>query len=113
MAQLIFSGMVPVKFGERDCTPRKLNTGDRLRLQRIKFDSDANIAEADEQLAKSFVEDDQDYVREFLDKMTPTDKNLLKSYLLEGEKAIAMLDRVVDKAVENAAQNTQPQEDAQ
>lgn len=101
MAQLKFSGIQPVAFGNRECTPHKLNTGERLRLERISFDSDANEEKADEQLAKCFDEDDQSYVLDFLaNHMTPTDKNLLKSYLLEGEKAIAMLDRVIDATVE-------------
>jgi Mg/Co/Ni transporter MgtE len=34
--------------------------------------------------------------------MTPTDKGILRSYLLEGEKAIAMLDAYSDKAAEKA-----------
>lgn len=102
MAQLKFSGIRPVAFGERECTPRKLNTGDRLRLNRIEFKSDADIEEADKVLAGCFIESDQDYVAEFLKVMAPNDKNILKSYLLNGEKAIAMLDQTADAMAEKA-----------
>lgn len=102
MAQLKFSGIRPVAFGERECTPRKLNTGDRLRLERIEFKSDADIEEADKVLSGCFIESDQDYVAEFLKVMAPNDKNILKSYLLNGEKAIAMLDRTSDVMAERA-----------
>ena len=84
MAQLKFSGIQPVEFNGRDCTP-KLDTGKRLRLARLKFD-EASIDETDRVLASCFP-DDEEYVAEFLrSKMTPADKHILQAYLLNGEK---------------------------
>lgn len=104
MAQkLRFSGIQPVEFCGRDCKPRTLTTGDRLRLQEIDWKTEDDAREADEILAGCFEEDDQAFVLDFLSQhMTPTDKNILKSYLLEGEKAIAMLDSYSDKMAEKA-----------
>lgn len=104
MAQkLRFSGIQPVEFCGRDCTPRTLTTGDRLRLQQIDWKTEDNAREADEVLAGCFEENDQEFVLQFLSQhMTPTDKGILRSYLLEGEKAIAMLDAYSDKAAEKA-----------
>lgn len=100
MAQLKFSGIQPVEFNGRDCTP-KLDTGKRLRLERLKFD-EANMDETDRVLASCFP-DDEEYVAQFLrDKMTPADKHILQAYLLNGEKAIAMLDRTSDVMAEKA-----------
>ena len=104
MAQkLRFSGIQPVEFNGRDCTPKSLDTGERLRLSRIKWDSNDAAAKADELLASCFIEEDQDYVLDFLTKhMTPTDKAILRSYLLEGEKALAMIDRTSDQMATKA-----------
>lgn len=99
MAQLKFAGIQPVSFNDRDCMP-KLDTSKRLRLERIKFTTDAESAEADKVLASCFP-DDEDFVLDFLsNKMTTADKQILRSYLLQGEKAIAMLDRSADKFAE-------------
>lgn len=104
MAQLKFSGIQPVSFDNRDCTP-KLDNGKLLRLARLKFDTEANIAEADKVLASCFP-DDEEYVLDFLtNKMLATDKRILQSYLTNGEKAIAMLDRSIDAFAEKAAAN--------
>ncbi len=101
MAQLKFSGIQPVEFNGRDCTPQ-LDTGKRLRLSRIRFETEADIEDADKLLASCFP-DDQDYVLDFLGtKMLPTDKRILAAYLLNGEKAIAMLDRTSDAYAEKA-----------
>lgn len=104
MAQkLRFSGIQPVEFNGRDCTPKSLDTGERLRLSRINWDSNDAAAKADDLLASCFIEEDQDYVLDFLTKhMTPTDKAILRSYLLEGEKALAMLDRTSDQMATKA-----------
>lgn len=105
MAQkLVFSGIQPVEFNGRDCTPRTpLTTGERLRLAKISWDSDANSAAADELLANCFIEKDQAFVLDFIStKMTPTDKGILRNYLLEGEKALAILDATSDKMAEKA-----------
>lgn len=102
MAQLKFSGIQPVEFNGRDCTPEVNSVGQRLRLERIDLKSEAGIAEANEILASCFPKD-HDYVLEFISNhMTPTDKSILKSYLLEGEKAIAMLERTSDAMAEKA-----------
>lgn len=101
MAQLKFSGIQPVEFDGRSCSP-KLDTGKRLRLSRVKFDTEANITEANKILASCFP-DDEEFVRDFLEnKMLPNDKRILLAYLVDGEKAIAMLDATTDKMAENA-----------
>lgn len=110
MAQLKFAGIQPVSFNDHDCMP-KLDTSKRLRLERIKFTTDAESAKADEVLASCFP-DDEEYVLDFLsNKMTTADKQILRSYLLQGEKAIAMLDRSADifaeKTVEEALKASQ------
>ena len=99
MAQLKFSGLQPVEFNGRDCTPQ-IDTGRRLRLSRLNFNSEADIKNANEILASCFP-NDEDFVLDFLtNKMLPTDKRILASYLLNGEKAIAMLDRTSDAYAE-------------
>ncbi len=101
MAQLKFSGIQPVSFDNRDCMPA-LDNSKILRLGRLKFDTEANIEEADKILASCFP-DDEDFVYEFLStKMLATDKRILQSYLLNGEKSIAMLDRSIDALAEKA-----------
>lgn len=101
MAQLKFDGIQPVSFNDHDCMP-KLDTSKRLRLERIKFDTEANIAEADKLLASCFP-DDEEYVLDFLsNKLTVADRQLLRSYLLQGEKALRALDQVANKLAEEA-----------
>lgn len=101
MAQLKFSGIQAVAFDNRDCMPA-LDTSKRLRLERAKFTTDAEIEKANAILASCFP-DDEEYVLDFVtNKMLPADKKILQAYLLQGEKAIAMLDRSVDLFVEKA-----------
>lgn len=95
MAQLSFTGVQPVAFNGKDCTP-EINTGTRLRLGRLQFETEAQIENANKVLASCFP-NDEDYVLEFLEtKMLPNDKKILQAYLLNGEKAIAMLERTSD-----------------
>lgn len=103
MAQLKFSGIQAVEFDGRDCMPT-IDTGKRLRLSNVKFTTDAEIEKANQVLASCFP-DDEEYVLDFLThKMTPSDKRILQTYLLQGEKAIAMLDRSVDTFAEKIAE---------
>lgn len=102
MAQLSFDGIQPVGFGGKDCTP-KLNTELRLRLQGVKFDTDADSEEADKILADCFP-DDEKYVEKFLkEQMTPFEKQQLRAYLVSGPSIIRILDQEIAKAVNNVS----------
>lgn len=92
MAQLSFDGLQPVGFGGRECKPR-IDAELRLRIQNIKQGADE--AQINNLLAKAFPED-EDYVREFLDKqMTPFEKQQLQAYLIAGAGGIRMLDQTL------------------
>lgn len=98
MAQLSFDGIQPVRFGGRDCTP-KLNTELRLRLQGLKFSTDADAEKANKILAECFP-DDQEYVLAFLsDQMTPFEKQQLSAYLISGPSMIRILDEKIAEAM--------------
>ena len=101
MAQLRFDGLQPVGFGGRDCTP-KVNAEQRLRLQGLKFATDADLEKADKIMAGCFPED-SDYVAGFLaEQMTPFEKQQLRTYLIAGAGGIRMLDETVTNAVNEA-----------
>lgn len=112
---LKFTGIQPVSFNDRECTP-KLDTGKRVRLSRISFKTDAEIAKANEVLASCFP-DDEEFVLDFItNKLTPSDKQVLRTYLVQGEKAIAMLDRTTDLFAEKVLEKIsdgQPEEQAE
>lgn len=101
MAQLSFDGIQPVRFGGRDCTP-STDAELRLRIQALKFDTDANQAHANEILAKAFPEDEE-YVKKFLDKqMTTFEKQQLQAYLLAGAAGIRMINSTITEAIKGA-----------
>lgn len=101
MAQLRFDGLQPVGFGGRDCAP-KVNTEQRLRLQGLKFATDADSEKADKLMAECFP-DDEEYVAGFLkEQMSPFEKQQLRAYLVAGAGGIRMLDETVANAVNEA-----------
>mgnify|MGYP006908796181 CR=1 FL=1 len=101
MAQLSFDGIQPVRFGGRDCTP-SVDAELRLRIQSLKFGTDADEAHADETLAKAFPEDEE-YIREFLgNQMTPFEKQQLQAYLLAGAAGIRMINNTITEAIKGA-----------
>lgn len=101
MAQLSFDGVQPVRFGGRDCIP-STDAELRLRIQALKFDTDANQAHANEILAKAFPEDEE-YVKKFLDKqMTTFEKQQLQAYLLAGAAGIRMINSTITEAIKGA-----------
>ena len=98
MAQLKFDGIQPVTFGGRDCMP-KTNTEQRLRLQGLKFATDADNQKSNEILADCFP-NDKEYVQEFLQtQMTPFEKNELRAYLITGPRGIRLIDESVANAI--------------
>lgn len=101
MAQLTFDGIRPVRFGDKDCMP-KVNAEQRLRLQQLKFETEADNEKADKLFAECFPEDKQ-YVAAFLDEfMTPFEKQQLRAYLISGANGIRILDEVITKAMNEA-----------
>ena len=101
MAQLTFDGIQPVRFGGRDCTP-STDAELRLRIQALKFDTDADQAHANEILAKAFPED-EDYVHKFLDKqMTTFEKRQLQAYLIAGPGGTRAIDNAIAEAMKGA-----------
>ena len=89
---LSFSGIQPVEFGGKDCTP-KLDTELKMRLAQIK-----TYTEADDDVLASAFPDDEAYVRAFLkDKMTVLEKQTLHAYLLGGMTAVdTLMDGIKD-----------------
>lgn len=101
MAQLSFDGIQPVRFGGRDCNP-STDAELRLRIQSLKFDTDADQAHANEILAKAFPED-EDYVHKFLDKqMTTFEKRQLQAYLIAGPGGTRVINNAIAEAMKGA-----------
>lgn len=101
MAQLSFDGIQPVRFGGHDCTP-SIDAELRLRVQALKFDTDADEAHANEILAKAFP-NDEEYVKDFLEKqMAPFEKQQLQAYLIAGPGGIRMIDQSITNAIKGA-----------
>lgn len=101
MAQLSFDGIQPVMFGGKDCMP-SLDAELRLRIQNLKFDTDADRAHSDEVLAKAFPKD-RDYVEDFLKKqMSDMEKQKLQAYLLGGMSAVRTLDQAIERVMNQA-----------
>lgn len=95
---LKFSGIQPVQFGAKDCTP-EINAETRLRIERASFDTQEATKKAEETLAGAFP-DDEAYVLEFIrTKMTTTDKQILKAYLTGGDRAVKIIEDAIRDAV--------------
>ena len=101
MAQLSFDGIQPVRFGGKECAP-KVNVEQRLRLQQLKFATEADTETADKLLAECFP-NDTEYVKQFLqEQMTPFEKQQLRAYLVAGAGGIRVLDETISNAVNKA-----------
>ena len=101
MAQLSFDGIQPVSFGGRDCVP-SIDAELRLRVQALKFDTDADEARANEILAKAFPKDEE-YVKKFLEEqMTPFEKQQLQAYLFAGPGGFRMIDQSITNVIKGA-----------
>lgn len=101
MAQLSFDGIQPVRFGGKDCTPN-INTEQRLRLQGVKLDTEANVIEADKIMSECFPGNEK-YVFDFLqEKMTPFEKQQLRAYLVAGAGGVRIIDESINKAMNEA-----------
>ena len=96
---LSFSGLQPVRFLDRECTPVKPDAELQLRLENIKTYNE----EADEILASAFP-NDREYVLNFLrNNMTKLEKEELCLYLLGGETGLRYTNTILTaEAAENA-----------
>lgn len=105
---LKFSGIQPVQFGAKDCTPATLNAETKLRLERISFETEADTKKAEEILAGCFP-DDEAFVLDFIRaKMTTIDKQILKAYLTGGERAVRLIeDSIKDSINSTLAKKTE------
>lgn len=106
---LKFSGIQPVQFGAKDCTP-EINAETRLRLERAGFETQESTKKAEEILASCFP-DDEAYVLEFIrTKMTTTDKQILKAYLTGGDRAVTLFEDAVRDAIKTSVNKTKAEE---
>lgn len=93
---LHFNGLEPIDFRGKLCTP-KVDTEARLRLNVIKFGTEAEIREADEVLASCF---DEQYAKKFIkEKLSPDDKEVLRTYLVGGETGLNRLNDITSGAI--------------
>ena len=100
---LTFKGLEPVQFGDKLCTP-EVNAEQRLRLGKIE---DVNSEKAKNILASCFPNDEA-YVTEFIgEKMGTNDKQILQAYLLGGERAVAQIEKTLDKFMDEAVTKAQ------
>ena len=94
---LHFNGLEPIDFKGKECTP-KVDTEARLRLNTIKFGTEAEIKEADEVLASCF---EEQYAKDFIRaKLSPDDKEVLRTYLANGETGLNRLNDITNGAVD-------------
>lgn len=89
---LKFTGIQPVEFGNKACTPR-IDADKKLRLSRIHYETETDEEEANAALASCFP-DDEAFVLDFLKAhMTKTDKQYLQVYLTAGERGIEAIEQ--------------------
>ena len=94
---LHFNGLEPIDFKGKECTP-EVDTEARLRLNTIKFGTEAEIKEADEVLASCFKDQ---YAKDFIkEKLSPDDKEILRTYLASGETGLNRLNDITNGAVD-------------
>ena len=94
---LHFNGLEPIDFKGKLCEP-KMDVEKKLRLANIKFETEAQIKEADEILASCF---DDEYAKDFIkEKLSTDDKIILKTYLCNGETGLNRLASATDGAIE-------------
>lgn len=93
---LHFNGLEPIDFKGKSCEP-KVDTEARLRLSVLKFGTEAEIKEADEVLASCFTEQ---YAKDFIkNKLSPDDKEILRTYLVSGETGLNRLNDITSGAI--------------
>lgn len=97
--KLEFSGLQPVSFNGKDCEPSKPNAEQRLRLGRIKFDTDADEQNAVKVLASCFPNDGE-FVEQFLlSRATPIEMSKLANYLMAGAEGIGLTEKVIEEKI--------------
>lgn len=102
MAQLTFGIVEPIRFGTIEATPEKLTTETKLRLQALKFDTDAAVEEAKSLLSGVFGAKAGE-VKAFMDdNMWVYDLQKLQTYLLNGMSAVEKVDSAVTEAMKEA-----------
>jgi len=107
MAYLKFNGIEPVVFGLRECTP-EINAEMKLRLSQIK-----NYDEKDcKVLAEAFPNDEQ-YVRNFLKKMSKIDIQTLHAYLIGGQKMVETVLKSVERQIDKAMDEKKAEREAE
>lgn len=105
---LHFNGLEPVDFKGKMCEP-KVDTEARLRLNTIKFGTDAEIREADEVLASCF---NEQYAKDFIrNKLSPDDKEILRTYLVSGETGLNRLNDITSGAISRFIKREMENED--
>lgn len=92
MAYLNLNSLEAVNFGGKECMP-DINTETKMRLSQLKKYDEASYAI----LAGAFPAD-EDYVKEFLPKMTTIDLEILHAYLMGGPTMVESIRRQMDGA---------------
>jgi len=93
---LHFNGLEPIDFKGKSCEP-KVDVEARLRLNGLKFGTEAEIKEADEVLASCF---EEQYAKDFIrNKLSPDDKEVLRTYLAGGETGLNRLNDITSGAI--------------
>ena len=94
---LHFNGLEPIDFKGKMCEP-KVDTEARLRLNVLKFGTEAEIKEADEVLCSCF---NEQYAKDFIkNKLSPDDKEILRTYLVSGETGLNRLSDITSGTIE-------------
>lgn len=95
---LEIQGIQPVKLGGQLYTPKRIDNEQKLRLQMLKFETEADIAKADDVLCSCF---DDDGAKTFIREQAFADeKQVLAIYLTRGMLGLEHLNKATDKAVE-------------
>lgn len=95
--KLEFSGLQPVSFAGKDCECVKPNAEQRLRLSRMKFDTDADEKKSASVLASCFPNDEA-FVEQFLlEKATPIEMSKLANYLMAGAEGIGLTEKAINE----------------
>lgn len=92
MAYLNLNTLEAVNFGGKECMP-EINAETKMRLSQLKKYDEASYAI----LAAAFPAD-EDYVKEFLPKMTTIDLEILHAYLMGGPTMVESIRRQMDGA---------------
>lgn len=93
MAYLNLNALEPVNFGGRECTP-DINTETKMRLSGIK-----KYDESVYPILASAFPNDEEYVEEFLGKMTTVDIEILHAYLMGGPTMVESIKQQINTAM--------------